>query len=72
MLFWANEFIEPHTSLDISFEMPVAIGGRRGAEVICKAEIVRAVLSVEEDVAAGVAAKFLDYQLIPSGERLAA
>ncbi len=51
------------TPVEMRFDIPVMVGGKLGAEVICKGEIVRTVLPASTDDRACLAAKILHYRL---------
>jgi hypothetical protein len=64
VLFRAEHRLEPKTSLEMSFVLPVEIGGEGGAEVICGGYIVRMVEPLTPDNLPGLAAAILDYRLL--------
>jgi len=71
VLFWVGRSMEAHTPVEISFEMPVEVGGERGAEVVCQGEIVRTVLPATTDAQPALAARILEYQFIRGQKRCA-
>lgn len=58
VFFWTQKVMEVDDGLDMSFEVPVEFGGR-GAEILCRGEIVRTVLPPSTDAGLGVAARIL-------------
>lgn len=69
VLFWVDGLMEAHTPVEISFDMPVEVGGERGAAVICQGEIVRTVLPATTDAQPALAARILQYQFVRGGKR---
>ncbi len=59
VLFQAPQLMDVKTVVDLSFELPVEIGGEAGAAVVCRGEIVRLVPPATTDVPAALAAKIL-------------
>ena len=69
LLFWVEQLMEVHTPVEISFEMPVEIGGESGAGVKCHGEIVRTVLPATNDAQPALAARISQYQFIRGHRR---
>ena len=64
VLFRAEHHLEPKTPVEMSFVLPVEIGGEVGAEVICGGYIVRTVETLTPDNLPGLAAAILDYRFL--------
>ena len=62
MLFRAEQVIQPQVQLEINLVLPPEITGLSTAEVVCKGEVVRALLSDTATMRPAVAAKILHYE----------
>jgi hypothetical protein len=69
VLFWAEQALKVNTPVEMIFEMPVEVGGEIGAEVVCRGEIVRSVLSGNEDAGGLLAASIVEYHFVRGGMR---
>ena len=68
VLFQADSALEVKTSVELSFPLPVEIGGEPGALVFCEGQIVRTVLPPTTDARPALAAKILDFLFVRSRE----
>lgn len=69
VLFWAEQGLKVNTQVEMIFELPVEVGGEIGADVICRGEIVRSVLSGKTDAGGLLAASILEYCFMRGGMR---
>ncbi len=72
VLFWAPYSMEAHTPIEIRFAMPVKIGSKRGAEVLCQGEIVRTLPPASSNAQPSLAARILEYRFVRGREVLVA
>jgi hypothetical protein len=63
VLFWTEQVIAVDDCVHISIEMPAELGGR-GAEILCKGEIVRTVPPASSDSQPSLAAKIVAYRFV--------
>lgn len=68
VLFQADAVLEVKTPVELSFPLPVEIGGEPGALVFCEGLIVRTVLPATADARPALAAKILDFLFVRSRE----
>lgn len=61
VLFQARQLMDLQALLDLSFELPVEIGGEAGAAVVCRGEVVRRVPPATTDAPAALATRILEY-----------
>lgn len=64
VLFQAGQIMDVGTPVEMSFELPVEIGGLGGAAVVCHGEIVRIAPAATAEATAALAARILDYRLM--------
>ncbi len=64
MLFRVAQLMEVDTPIEMTFVLPVEVGGEAGTEVVCQGQIIRKVLPSAPDVAAILAARISDYRLV--------
>ncbi|MBI1984393.1 MAG: PilZ domain-containing protein [Acidobacteria bacterium] len=64
VLFQAAQLMDLQALLDLSFELPVEIGGEAGAAVVCRGEVVRRVPPATTDAPAALATKILEYHFL--------
>jgi hypothetical protein len=63
VLFRAEQIVTVNTPVEMSFLLPVEVGGEEGAAVFCRGMIVRTVLPPAHDAAPALAARILEYAL---------
>jgi hypothetical protein len=68
VLFQADRVLEVNTPVELSFPLPVEVGGEPGALVFCEGRIVRTVLPATTDARPALAAKILDFLFVRSRE----
>jgi len=68
ILFQGDILLEAKTPVELSFPLPVEIGGEPGALVFCEGQIVRTVLPATTDARPALAAKILDFLFVRSRE----
>jgi len=68
MLFRAEKVIQPQVQLEINLVLPPEITGLSTAEVVCRAEVVRALHSDKATMSPAVAARVFQYEF-PHGAR---
>ncbi|HEV2350975.1 MAG TPA: PilZ domain-containing protein [Terriglobia bacterium] len=61
VLFRADQAMDVHTPIQMSYSLPASIAGRAGLEVGCKGEVVRVETPDSNDGAYLFAVKILDY-----------
>jgi len=61
VLFQVDQLLEVGTPIEMSFALPVEIGGEAGAEVSCRAQVVRTVMPPSTDTPPAIAATILEY-----------
>jgi hypothetical protein len=64
ILFQADGLLAVHTPVEMQFGMPVQIGGKLGAEVICQGEIARTVPPASRDDPPRLAARIHKYRFV--------
>lgn len=64
VLFQAGRLIDVKEPVEMSFQLPVEIGGSTRAEVFCVGEIVRTLLPATSDVQPAMAARTLHYRFV--------
>ncbi len=64
VLFEGERYLDLSTPIEINFKLPAEIGGQ-DAEVACRGLIVRTILPPATDAAPSLAAKILDYWIVP-------
>ena len=64
VLFRADHLMEPNAQLEITLVLPFDAVGLCSTEILCRAEVVRAVSPGIHDPAPAVAARFLDYRFL--------
>jgi len=64
VLFHADHLMEPNAQLEITLVLPFDAVGLNSTEIVCRAEVVRAVSPGNYDPAPSVAARFLDYRFL--------
>ena len=69
--FWADQLMEVHTPVELSFEMPAEIAGERGAEVVCKGEIVSTVAPSSPEGQPALVAGISEYHFVRGKDRFA-
>ena len=69
MLFWAVQSLKAKTPVEMIFEMPIEIGGEIGAQVACRGEIVRSVVSGKDHAGNLFAASIVEYRFRRGGVR---
>lgn len=67
VLFEPAQLMQVKEPVEMSFQLPVEVGGASGAEVFCVGEIVRTVLPAASDARPGLAAKIVDYRFTRQG-----
>jgi hypothetical protein len=70
VLFHATAPLNVSTPLEITFALPVEVGGESGALVLCRGQVVGIVLRPYSDTPPCVAAKFVEYRIVRSPEEL--
>ena len=68
ILFQADIVLEAKTPVELSFPLPVEIGGEPGALVFCEGQIVRTVMPATTDARPALAAKIVDFLFVRSRE----
>lgn len=68
ILFQADNVLEAKTQVELSFPLPVEIGGEPGALVFCEGQIVRTVLPATTDARPALAARIVDFLFVRSRE----
>jgi hypothetical protein len=63
VLFRGAEILDVATPIQMRFELPAEFGGQAGALVICRGQVVRGLLPVD-DAPQGLAATILDYHFV--------
>ena len=64
VLFQAEELLEMNTPVELSFALPVEVGGEAGAVVFCQSQIVRTVLPPATDARPALAALIRSYEFL--------
>ena len=64
VLFHTDHLMEPNAQLEITLVLPFDAVGLNSTEIVCRAEVVRAVSPRNYDPAPAVAARFLDYRFL--------
>ena len=64
VLFEAPLLMDVNTVVDLSFDLPVEIGGEAGAVVVCRGEVVRQLPPDSADAPAALATKILEYRFL--------
>jgi PAS domain S-box-containing protein len=62
LLFQAEDFLQPNVVLEINLVLPSEIAGLSPTEVVCRGEVVRTVISEQEEMPPALAAKILQYR----------
>jgi hypothetical protein len=70
VLFHTSSPLDVSTPLEMTFALPVEVGGQSGALVLCRGQVVGIVLRPSSDAPPCVAAKFLEYRIVRSPEEL--
>ena len=68
ILFQVDSALEARTIVELSFPLPVEIGGEPGALAYCEGQIVRTALPATTDARPSLAAKILDLLFVRSRE----
>jgi PilZ domain len=68
VLFNAKELMDESAPVEMTFQLPVEIGGAGAAQVFCAGKIVRTVLPPSSDQQPALAAQFRSYQFVPKGK----
>jgi hypothetical protein len=63
VLFLASGLMDVNAPIEMSFVLPVEVGGRPGAMVLCQGQVVRTILPAMTDDSPAMAAKILNYRL---------
>lgn len=66
VLFEADELLEVDTPIEMSFDIPIEIGGAAGAgaEIACRGQVVRTILPPATDAPPAVAATIAEYRFV--------
>jgi hypothetical protein len=67
LLFVGDLALEPKTRIELTFELPVAIPGESGAQVMCRGTIARSKTSDRSDTVATIATTIDTYRLVRIG-----
>ena len=68
VLFLASGLMDVNAPIEMSFVLPVEVGGRPGATVLCQGKVVRTILPATTDDSPAMAAKILNYRLLVGPE----
>lgn len=69
LLFEGEQLVKANALVEMLVRLPTRGSGRAGAAIHCRGEVVRA-LGAADQVAPALAAKLIDYDLLPVGGRL--
>ena len=64
VLFHTDHLIEPNAQLEITLVLPFDLVGLTSTEIVCRAEVVRAVCPGKFDPGPAVAARIIDYRFL--------
>lgn len=70
--FWTDRLMEVHTPIEVTLALPVAVGGKKGEEVILQAEVVRTERPASPNAMPSLAARILDHQFMRGHKRCVA
>jgi len=66
VLFEVDQLLPEETRIEMTFDLPVEMGGGSGAEVTCRGQIVRTILPPATDALPSVAVTITDYRSLAS------
>ncbi len=68
VLFSAEKLMDLRDTVEMTFQLPVEVGGENAAQVICVGKVVRTVLPPASDQPSALAASIRSYKFIPKVE----